>query len=690
MAEFRHIPMIDREEALEALRAHLGHVLKGRGAVVCFTGEIGYGKTWLLEHFAQECRDAAGNLLVLNAVCQQPLGSLHIGEVQPLYPFRHIMEQMTHEDRNTAKKKLYQSIGMTVLATLPLVGEVFYAAKEISRDLKEFKSGQAREEQPRFTSSQLIGEYVAAIERVSRDHPLLILLDDMQWCDTQSVQLLTALSQAVAKLPVLLLVAYRDSDARLIGHPLLPYIDSGLAEGTIAQKFELQPFSPDQIRQCCRLYLPNYTANEQFEQWIFNHSSGVPGVVVEYLRYFLTHSPFDEQGRFSDKVESGTFVPATVNALFAAAIEQLSEDDRTLLSLASVEGRECTVFMLTQLLNTDVLTTIRRLRSLQQRTGILRSRGPEVQYGVKTTVYEFTQALHHKYFLQSLEYEERTTIHARIAEILQKQFEEAESEGERETIAPYLAAHSGESGDRETMQAMILRTAYTADRYDSSDVLDYLFDVHSSWSAPDTPAMQKVEQEFLTLVNNRRREELVHDAGSTSVHTTRFGVGQFPAVRDAVIEHFLAGRYNEAWRAGEAFLTAQGESLSPNEQLELQTLLARCLSERGDIAGAEKLYRKALTEAQTLHNREWECFVLIGLAILAHRQGKSAEISDYLHRAVEIALLLPREFQLLTSTNIAELLREMDADEAHRHQVAAARLAEELQFYTFAAEAFRG
>lgn len=681
--------MVDRDEARQALRAHFGHVRKGRGAVVCLTGEIGYGKTWLLDHVAQECSEAEPNLLVLNAVCQQPLGSLHIGEVQPLFPFRHIMEQLMREDRNTAKKKLYQNIGMTVLATLPLVGDVFYAAKEISRDLKEFKSGRASQEQPKFTSSQLIDEYVGAIERVAQEHPLLLLLDDMQWCDAQSVQLLGALSQVVAKLPVLLLVAYRDSDARLAAHPLLPYVDSGLAEGIIAQKIDLEPFAPADIRQCCRLYLPDYKTNEPFEQWLFDHSSGVPGVVVEYLRYFLKHPPFDAQGRFSEKEESGRFVPATVNALFAAAIEQLSEDDRILLSLASVEGRECTVFMLAQLLNADVLTTVRRLRSLQQRTGILRSRGPEVLYGVKTTVYEFTQALHHKYFLQSLEYEERTTIHARIAEILQKQFEDAENENERDTIAPYLAAHSGESGDKETMQTMMLRTAYTADRYDNSDVLDYVFDIHSAWPVPDTPAMQQVEREFLSLVNNRRREELVQNADSTGVHTTRFGIEQFPAVRDAVVEHFLAGRYDDAWRAGEAFLTAHADSLSPEEQLELQTLLARCLAERGNTAEAEQWYREALIEAQTLHSREWECLVLIGLAILAHRRGDSAAMEEHLRRAVEMALALPREFQLLTSANIAELLRDMDADEAQRHRTAAARLAQELQFHTFAAEAFR-
>ncbi len=690
MPDLHSIPVIGRADELQVLRSHFAGLLKGQGSAVCIAGETGHGKTSLLEAFAQECRDAEPRLVVLNAVCQQPLGALRIGEVQPLYPFRHIMEQLGREDSDTAKKKLYQSIGMTVLATLPLVGEVFYAAKEIARDLREFKRDNKHEKDKvvKFSSRRLVDEYVVAIERMAAHHPLMVLLDDMQWSDAQSTQVLAALVQILKKIPVMILVAYRESELRSIAHPLLPVVETGLAEGTIASRIELRAFAEEDMRLCSRAYLPGYRSNEPFERWLVDHSGGVPGIVVEYLRYFRTHPPFDDKGKFSEQVETGGFIPATVNALFAAALEQLSEEDRTLLGLASVEGRECTVFVLAQLLNTDVLTAVRKLRSLQQRTGILRSRGAELQYGVKTTVYEFIQALHHRFFLQSLEYEERTTIHARIAEILRKQYEQAETEATRESIAPYLAAHSGESGDKETLQAMILRTAYTADRYDSENIVDYLYDVHTSVAVPETPAMEEVNRNFLSLVNTRRQEELVASPDEEAP-VLRFGVESYPAVRGAVVEHFLAGRYARALAAGTEFFDEHRKALVPQERIELQTLLARCYSETDQTDRAMVMYGEALASARTLGNREWECLALIGLAILAWRNGDGAHMEAQLHSAVELALTLPREFQLLVSANIATLLKNIDAEEARRHSAAALRLAEELNFKIFAEEAFR-
>lgn len=689
MPEYHYTSLVGRDEELNTLLAYGDQLQNSKGSIVCVAGETGYGKTAVLERFAYDYGKRAPHTLVLQAVCHQPVGSLQVGKAQPLYPFRHIMEQLTRENKNTAKKKLYQNIGMTVLATLPLVGDVFYAAKEITRDLKEFKNKGKQGEQQKFSSHSLIADYTHAITTIAKENPLVLLLDDMQWCDAQSVQLLASLSQHIATMPVLCIVAYRESEARLASHSLIPFADGGLANRTIAVKLELQAFSVDNIRKCCTLHLPQYKSNERFEKWLVEHSGGVPGIVTEYLRYFRAHPPFDGTGQLAEHFESDEFIPATVQALFATAIEQLSEDDRILLSLASVEGRECTVFVLAQLLNADVLTAIRRLKSLQQRTGIIRSRGAEVQYGIRTTVYEFTQALYHKYFLQSLEYEERIAIHAQIAEILQRQFELAESDMERDSIAPYLAAHSGESGDKETMQAMMLRAAYTADRFDSGDTLDYLFDVHTTTASLATPTMEQINREFSSLLNNRRREELVHRADSVTTHAVRFGVEHFPAVRDAVTDHFLAGRYADALQVGEAFLVMHTDTLLPHERLELYALLSRCFSEDGNIEKAEEWLAETLREARALHNKEWECLALVGYALLADKQGATAKTEEYMHYAAEGALVLPREFQLLVSANIASLFQGTDTDEAHRHRIAASRLAAELQFYTFAEEAFR-
>ncbi len=686
-----HKVHIGREDALRKLDGYFDLVRKTRkGALVCIHGESGAGKTSLVEKFAANCKARVESLFVAETVCQSPVGSLQVGEIQALFPFRRVFEQLSDAAQGGAKKKLYMNMGMTVLAVLPLIGDVFYGIKEFRRDIREYKKekGDGKDGES-DAQTELIREFVEALRKVTADNDILILLEDFHYADIQSVQLLSALAQQISEMRALFVVSYRESEINQNTHPLRPVLEQALAAGSIAEKIELLPFRQEDVARFALAVIPDYSGSPELEEWILQHSGGMPSIVAEYLKYFSVHNPFNADGGLSERFRDEEFIPTTVNSLFAAILEQLSEEDRVLLSLCAVEGRECTVFVITRLLNSDVLTTVRRLRSLQNRTGMLRSTGPQLRYGVKTTIYEFTQALYHKLFLQSLEFEEQTTIHAQIVEILKHEMDDAVSEGQKELIAPYLAAHSNGAGDDKVARSMLLQAARSADKYESTEIMERLFTefmTHEPFAANDQDVLE--QKEFMALINNRKHEFLANsdDLDSVEESVAEIGVESFATIRSAIVERFLHGEYAVAMRIHRRYADSAEEGFETLNRVELNTLMARCYTEAGRYDDAESFARAASEEASAALLPTWECLALNALAILLQRQGRLREAEETIRKAGQLSLELVKEFQMLTSANIAGLLHEQDPDEARRHRDAASTLAAELDLKRFAKE----
>ena len=76
--------------------------------------------------------------------------------------------------------------------------------------------------------SQLFDQYASVLQAVSRKYPILLLLDDLQWADSVSINLLFHLARSLAGCRVLLAAAYRPEEIALgrgeERHPLEPVL----------------------------------------------------------------------------------------------------------------------------------------------------------------------------------------------------------------------------------------------------------------------------------------------------------------------------------------------------------------------------------------------------------------------------------------------------------------------------------
>src|SRR5690606_3443420 len=96
-------------------------------------------KTYFLRNYLEQKRE---DLAVSYAQCSTPLGNQSTNLLTPYQPLKDLFEDLLANQGNYRRKlNLIKNISLTVLAIVPIVGDLAYGVKEIRRDLHEFKSG---------------------------------------------------------------------------------------------------------------------------------------------------------------------------------------------------------------------------------------------------------------------------------------------------------------------------------------------------------------------------------------------------------------------------------------------------------------------------------------------------------------------------------------------------------------------
>jgi hypothetical protein len=687
---------IDLKNRLDLFKRCISNARQGKGSILCVTGEIGFGKTHTLNTFAIECTTKGSGITGVYIESQAPIGKFNIGNIQPLLPFTRAIEYLIEGKNLSAEKKFAKNMVMTALASMPVVGDAFYFVKETAKDWRRFKKEKSSDKVRKVSTAT--ADFYDTLCAYADKEPMVLLMDDMHWCDAQSVELLNLFAENIDTIPLVIVLSIRKDILQSHAFPMLSFMDKHINKTDNVQEVELGIFSREQLSSIVKYFMPNYHSNKEFEDWLFAHSYGVPGVVVEYIRYFLENNPFNVDGSLKVDFSKADFLPSTVQSAFSQILTKLNEEERNILATCSSEGREFSALIISDLMNTDVLSAIKKFRHLQDKTGIIKSMGAHVRYGVKTTLYQFTQAFYHSFFEKSLEYEEHIALHGQIAALLKKKYEEAEEDDIREQIAPYLAAHSSESGDEETTKSMLLFTAQAAQKYGSAEIIREAYDDYVNVGKiernfehdnNDINPEQIAFQEMMRATTGYQQQEQNGSVPTENNETFMPEVNyvDFATVRKAIVKDYHLEKYSEAANLALSYLEGHDSEISNPEKAQLLALSAKSYIEIQNFKEAENTLTKALALIETFSDDVSECFVLNTCALLYLSQSKHKDAYDYLEKAAKKAMNLAPELRLLTISNIAKVLKELSPENAGKYINAAHKLSSELNFEEFASEA---
>jgi transcriptional regulator with AAA-type ATPase domain/tetratricopeptide (TPR) repeat protein len=308
---------VDRRQELGLLLRRFEGATQGIGEVVAITGEPGIGKSRLLFEFRR--RIPSDQARWVEGHCYS------FAAVTPYFPmFQVIRDLCGLEEVDTSE--------MAIAKLEAVADRVGVARGDMVPALAALlgMKGDADDEAavaPEVTKSQVFAAARALVIGLSRERPLVVLVEDLQWMDETSEVMLAGLAEGIGTARVLLVVTYRSGS-------MPGWI--GRSQGT---RISLMPLSRDDSRSMMRSGFVGKQIPEPLAELIAERAEGNPFFLEELLRTV-----------WDGRAEPPGEVPTTVQDVLTARLMRLEPQDRRVLTAAAVVGREFAVPLVEALL----------------------------------------------------------------------------------------------------------------------------------------------------------------------------------------------------------------------------------------------------------------------------------------------------------------------------------------------------
>ncbi|MFM7157219.1 MAG: hypothetical protein ACKO0Y_05345, partial [Bacteroidota bacterium] len=156
-------------------------------------------------------------------------------------------------------------------------GDLVDAVKEINRDVQLYKNEKEKadgKEVDKAEKKDLYLEFYKTLVQWASKNPLILILDDMHWCDAESALLIEKIADDIAKLPIMLVIAYRKSVAEETLSPLLSVLRGIKDDGKVYRFCDMDPFTTSEVHELCVRMLNDYSGNKEFEDILYSKTSG--------------------------------------------------------------------------------------------------------------------------------------------------------------------------------------------------------------------------------------------------------------------------------------------------------------------------------------------------------------------------------------------------------------------------------
>ncbi|HEY6596722.1 MAG TPA: tetratricopeptide repeat protein [Asanoa sp.] len=389
--------LVDRDHELRTFRAIATRVRSGRGHLVWLRGEAGIGKSRLAAQIGQitrasgftayggSCRShgTSTSYLVWRSIWRELL------ELDPALPIAAQREELTR------RISRYDGTGQRAPVLAPVVN-----LPMPDTDLTAQLDPAGRDELLRSTVLACLRDRAAA-------GPLALLLEDCHWIDPASLALLDHICRHIADLPVLLVATSREPVSSRLA-TLDHLVEVPLAQLPSADTDRLATLRLRERYGQDAVIAPGLTRE------IADQAGGNPFYVEELVSYL--------HGKGGDPSDPHALaelqVPDSLQRLVMARIDQLTDDEKATIKVASVMGRRFQPPWITSVYPAagtahQVAHQLRRLDELDLTSQVAADPDPE---------YEFKHPITQEAAYQSITYDTRAALHERMGQLVEETF----------------------------------------------------------------------------------------------------------------------------------------------------------------------------------------------------------------------------------------------------------------------------
>jgi hypothetical protein len=660
------IVFVDRIEQLAQLNAFLDRAVAGRGQVCFVTGDAGAGKTELAAEFLRRAEARQRDLVAAVA-----MGDPQTGASDPYLIFREVLTLLTGDiETRLAQGAITQEgarrlqgvvrtsvdclleFGPDLIGLLVPGANLAVQVAKIGIDASKraglmerlapaHSTRAAVAGQQRVEPGQIYEQSAKVLKALAQHAPLLLILDDMQWADVSSIDLLFHLARRIETSRILIVAMYRPAEIALGRgggrHPLEQVVtelkryygdviidlDAAASEQGAAFIDELLDSEPNRL-------------GREFRRALVERTGGNPLFVVELLR------DMEEQGKIV-RDDGGCWVqgrgldwsalPARAEGVIESRISRLTTDLLEALKLASVQGDAFTAEVVAQIRQLNTRDFVRQLSNeLDKRHRLVTAQGQQRVGEQRLSQYQFQNRLFQQYLYAALDPTERAYLHEDIGRALEALYGERTDE-----VVTRLAWHFEEAGVPDKARPYLRRAGeQAAARYAYADAAGYF-----TRALALTPA-DALDERF-ALIRGRataydrlgRREAQRQDVAE--LERLAAALGEATKQADAA---FQRARFEESQHEYAAAAAASQRAVAwaqhaGDVEREVESLLiwAATLSRQGDAQPALAHAGQARSQAEAAGLMSLQADALRALGQYEHNLGNNVVARQHLEDA---------------------------------------------------------
>jgi predicted ATPase/DNA-binding winged helix-turn-helix (wHTH) protein len=438
------LSILGREEALAQMMAWLDKSIAAQTQVVFVTGEAGIGKTTLVEAFLQQARQLQ-DIWIARGQCLEQYGA---GEA-----YLPVLECLSRLARGPARGRIIELLRANAPTWLAQMPSLTTPAEREA--LQEEVAGATRE--------RMLREMSEAIEALTLESPLILVLEDLHWSDLSTLDLISYLARGRHPTRLMLIGTYRPVEVILNDHPLKD-VKLELQMHKLCQELPLEYLTPEVVAEFLDLKFPGHQFPAGLPPMIHHRTEGNPLFMVNLIEYLVDEEIMESRdGHWClqaelNEVELG--VPENMRYMIEKHVERLTPEEQRVLEGASVVGMDCSAAAMAAGLEDDVIKIEEICDGLARRHHFLRPAYlAELPDGTITPRYKFIHSLYLDVLYRRVVPTRRSQIHGRIGERGEEIYGDRVGE-----IATELAVHFEQARDSERAVKYLLLAAENAAR----------------------------------------------------------------------------------------------------------------------------------------------------------------------------------------------------------------------------------
>jgi DNA-binding CsgD family transcriptional regulator/tetratricopeptide (TPR) repeat protein len=450
---------------------------------------------------------------------------------------------------------------------------------------------------PSEIKARLLWSFTQFLARFSAKQPLFVVLENLQWADASSLELLHFVARQIERQKIILLGTYNEAERD--SNAVLRSTEQSLLRLGALTVLKLGPLAQEDLGDLVRqTFGVDMKTARHFSAMLHEWTRGNPFFVEETLKSLTESGALAEKdGRWTGWEMETFHLPSTIRDAIKARVDLLSISARTLANLAAVIGARAphdTLAKVSGLSESEIITGLDEL--LGQR--VLEETGT-----VEAIRYDFTHPLLQQVIYSELGQARARLLHATVAEALESLYGES-APAHADELALHFAKARSDSLARKAVQYLEAAGRAALEKYANREAANYLAAALDHVDRESTVSDSPRHQILITLARTRQRLG-EYDAALGLWERARKEVADGDRSELAEIEHrmglacYWSGKYSDALSHYDAGL-AEGKDAAPATTVRLRLAKGIALQDLGRLSEARTEFELALASAAAI------------------------------------------------------------------------------------------